>query len=181
MLQEKILIIRYNRGDREALREIYTLYKDELVSLASALLHDKTSAEDTVHDLFARLIDRQDKLKITLNLRRYLLTAVVNGARQRYHTRKRVPECSLENESVPKVQTSDSPETVILHQERQQRLAQALMTLPYDQREVVVLRHFSELTFKRIASLQQVSLNTVQGRYRYGLAKLRSFLNGELL
>ena len=118
MLQEKILIIRYNRGDREALREIYTLYKDELVSLASALLHDKTSAEDTVHDLFARLIDRQDKLKITLNLRRYLLTAVVNGARQRYHAEKRVLECSVENESVPKIQTSDSPETVILHRER---------------------------------------------------------------
>ena len=181
MLQDKILIIRYNRGDREALREIYALYKDELVSLASALLHDKTSAEDTVHDLFARLIDRQDTLKITQNLRRYLLTAVANGARQRYHAQRRVPEWSLENKSAPEIETSDSPDTVILQREQQQLLVRALNTLPYDQREVIVLRHFSELTFKRIASLQQVSLNTVQGRYRYGLAKLRSLLNGEWL
>jgi hypothetical protein len=59
MIQEKRLMMRFNRGDAAALRDIYALYKDELVTLASALLHDKTTAEDAVHDVFAMLIDRQ--------------------------------------------------------------------------------------------------------------------------
>jgi RNA polymerase sigma-70 factor (ECF subfamily) len=45
---------------------------------------------------------------------------------------------------------------------------------------VVLLRHFSDFKFKQIAALQNVSINTIQGRYRYGLDKLRSLLNGEL-
>ena len=56
----------------------------------------------------------------------------------------------------------------------------ALEQLPYEQREVVTLRMEADMTFRQIAALQQASINTVQGRYRYGLAKLRSLLNGEV-
>ena len=82
MVREKLLMIRFNRGDCRVVRDIYALHKDELVSLAAALLHDKTSAEDAVHDVFAKLIARQQTLTITKNLRSYLLTAVANAARQ---------------------------------------------------------------------------------------------------
>jgi len=180
MMQDKVLIMRFNRGDTKALRDIYTLYKDELVSLAAALLHDKTTAEDTVHDLFARLIARQDTLKITQNLRRYLLTAVANGVRQRYHAQKRNPAMSLDAETMPEIEMDNPPDAAAQRDEEEQRLDQAMSALPYEQREVILLRHFSGLKFHRIASLQGVSINTVQGRHRYGLAKLRSLLNGKL-
>ena len=52
--------------------------------------------------------------------------------------------------------------------------------LPDEQREVVLLRLTADMKFRDIAKLQQVSINTVQGRYRYGLDKLRSVLNGEV-
>jgi RNA polymerase sigma-70 factor (ECF subfamily) len=143
MIQEKRLMMRFN----------------ELVTLASALLYDKTTAEDAVHDVFAMLIDRQATLKITQNLKQYLMTAVANAARQRYRTQKRASEVSLDSEKTPETETQKPPESAIL----------------------ALLRHFGELRFKKIASMQSVSINTVQGRYRYGLDKLRSLLNGEMI
>jgi len=181
MIQEKRLMMRFNRGDRHALRDIYGLYKDELVTLASALLHDKTTAEDAVHDVFAKLIDRQKTLKISQNLKQYLMTAVANAARQRYRMQKKVSEVSLDSEKTPEFQSHSPPDSAILADEQQQHLTAALSALPYQQREVILLRHIGELRFKKIASMQSVSINTVQGRYRYGLDKLRSLLNGELL
>ena len=174
-------MMRFNRGDASALRDIYGLYKDDLVTLASALLHDKTSAEDTVHDVFAKLLDRQKVLKISQSLRQYLMTAVANSARQRYRLCKKAAEVPLDSEAMPEPQTHAPPESAMLTDERQRHLSSALSALPYEQREVILLRHFSDLKFKTIASLQDVSANTVQGRYRYGLDKLRSLLNGEMI
>ena len=173
-------MMRFNRGDCDALRDMYALYKDELVSLASALLYEKTTGEDAVHDVFAKLIARQETLKITQNLRRYLLSAVANAARQRYHSDKRKAALSLDAENVAEIETNDPPDLASISDEQKKHLNVALSELPYEQREVVLLRHFSDLKFKAIASLQSVSINTVQGRYRYGLDKLRSLLNGEL-
>jgi RNA polymerase sigma-70 factor (ECF subfamily) len=181
MVREKLLMIRFNRGDCRVLRDIYALYKNELVSLAAALLHDKTSAEDAVHDVFAKLIARQQTLKITQNLRRYLISAVANAARQQYHSRKNDPKISLDAPDVLEIDTNDTPDSAAIASEQKQRLAAALSALPYDQREVILLRHFSSLKLKAIASIQNVSTNTTQGRYRYGLEKLRTLLNGELL
>ena len=174
-------MMRFNRGDADALRDIYALYKDDLVTLASALLYDKTTAEDAVHDVFAKLIDRQKVLKISQNLKQYLMTAVANAARQRYRSQQKVSEVPLDSDKTPELQTQSPPESILLADEQQQHLTAALSALPYQQREVILLRHFGGLRFKKIASMQSVSINTVQGRYRYGLDKLRSLLNGELL
>ncbi len=64
--------------------------------------------------------------------------------------------------------------------EELRRLADALALLPYEQREVVVLHLKGDLTFREIAAVQGGSINTVQSRYRYGIEKLRSLLNGEV-
>ncbi len=180
MIHEKTLMVRYNQGDNQALRDMYVLYKDELMGLACALLHDKTSAEDTVHDVFSKLAAGQETLKITRNLKQYLLHAVANTARQHFRTKARNAALSLDAENAPEVQAHHPPETALLFGEQQRQLAAALSTLPYEQREVVLLRHFADLRFKAIASMQNVSVNTVQGRYRYGLDKLRTLLNGKL-
>lgn len=163
---------RFNRGDIHALREIYNLYKQDCLGLALVLVHE---AADVVHDVFARMADTAKLLRIRDNLRGYLLTAVANGARQwlrRQHDRSR---------DIPATQGHyEPPEESIILNERQQRLAQALEQLPYEQQEVLVLRYFGGLTLKAIARSQKVSINTVQGRYRYGVEKLRSYLGGDL-
>ena len=77
-------------------------------------------------------------------------------------------------------QESPSPEDAVVRAEQCEKLAAALQRLPYEQREVVLLRHYGDLPFKAIAKCQGVSISTVQGRYRYGLEKLRSSLAGDL-
>jgi len=64
--------------------------------------------------------------------------------------------------------------------EELRRLSLALQQLPYEQREVLLLHSYSGMKFKAIAQQQNVSINTVQGRYRYALNKLRSMLDGEV-
>ena len=91
------------------------------------------------------------------------------------------PELSLDADNLREIEMNNPPESQAMLDERRRQLANALSGLPYEQREVVLLRHFSDLRFKAIASIQNVSINTVQGRYRYGLDRLRSLLNGELL
>ncbi len=55
----------------------------------------------------------------------------------------------------------------------------ALEQLPYEQREVLVLRAYSNMKFTTIAAQQNVSIHTAQGRYRYAMDKLRTLLNSE--
>jgi RNA polymerase sigma-70 factor (ECF subfamily) len=59
-------------------------------------------------------------------------------------------------------------------------LSSAIGQLPYEQREVVLLRHHGGLKFIEIAASQNISINTVLGRYRYGMEKLRASMNGKL-
>ncbi len=74
----------------------------------------------------------------------------------------------------------DCPEHAAVSRELAAKLDVARAELPDEQREIVVLHLQGELTFREIARLQQVSINTAQSRYRYGLNKLRSALDGEL-
>ena len=83
MLEDKLLTLKFNRGNREALRSIYEKYKDDLVTLAAALLTDVTSAEDVVHDVFAGFIESSRKFRLTGSLKGYLATCVANNARNR--------------------------------------------------------------------------------------------------
>jgi RNA polymerase sigma-70 factor (ECF subfamily) len=72
------------------------------------------------------------------------------------------------------------PDHAILCSEKSKRLHRAMAQLPAEQREVIVLRLKGEMKFSQIAKLHGVGVNTIQGRYRYGLNKLRSILNGEV-
>ena len=74
----------------------------------------------------------------------------------------------------------ERPEQWAILNEELRSLSQAMAQIPYEQREVVNLYMQGDLTFRQIAAIQNASINTVQGRYRYGITKLRSLLNGEL-
>ena len=63
--------------------------------------------------------------------------------------------------------------------EQLERLSGAMAQLPYEQREVITLRMQAGLTFRNIARWQKTSISTVQGRYRYGIDRLRSLIDGE--
>ncbi|MHC4203921.1 MAG: RNA polymerase sigma factor [Planctomycetota bacterium] len=176
MLEDKLLILKFNRGNREALRSIYEKYKDDLVTLAAALLTDVASAEDVVHDVFVGFIESSRKFRLTGSLKGYLATCVANNARNRNKAGRR-----HQNVEVGAVeQDANRPDAAVMFGEGLRQLSLAIGQLPYEQREVLLLHSYSGMKFKAIARQQNVSINTVQGRYRYAMDKLRSMLNGEV-
>ncbi|MHC4665106.1 MAG: RNA polymerase sigma factor, partial [Planctomycetota bacterium] len=83
MLEDRLLIWKFNRGNVEAVRRIYEKYKDDLVTLAAALLHNVGAAEDAVHDVFVSFLDSAGSFRLTGSLKGYLATCVANNARNR--------------------------------------------------------------------------------------------------
>jgi len=179
MLEDKLLIWKFNRGDLVALRGVYEKYKDDLVTLAAALLTDVSSAEDVVHDVFVSFIESSRKFRLTGSLKGYLATCVANNARNRNKAQRR-RDGAVPDETSSTGSESRNPEFAALFGEELCRLSEALGQLPYEQREVLILHSYSGMKFRAIAKQQRVSINTVQGRYRYALDKLRSMLNGEV-
>jgi len=179
MIEDKLLIWRFKRGSSDALCRIYKKYKDNLLRLASALSNDQNAAEDIVHDFFVSFAQSPEKLKLNGSLKSYLATCVVNRVRNANIARQRQETAGL-NEAESAVSNSKRPEQWIIDSEQLRQLNNALAQLPYQQREVIILHAQGRMKFKAIAELQDVSINTIQSRYRYGLDKLRSILDSEV-
>ena len=177
-IEDELLKWRFQRGSRAALARIYEKYVHALLSLAMGLLNDPHAAEDVVQDVFVSFAQRTDGFKIKGSLKAYLAQSVVNRARDRMRRQR-----SQQRRVDALATTAGNPverNPSLLYGERCERLAAALAQLPYEQREVVVLRTRHEMKLRDIARLQGVSISTVHGRYRYGMDKLRALLNGDM-
>jgi RNA polymerase sigma factor, sigma-70 family len=179
MLEDKLLVLRFKHGNRDALCRIYEKYRIYLLKLAAALLHNVGIAEEVVHDVFIRLAQSSDQLKLNGNLKSYLRTCVVNSARNRVRAEQIRYSVNLDD-IAPIVADSDDSDYWIILKENAVRIDNALAQIPFEQRETVVLHLHGDMKFREIAKLQNVSVKTIQSRYRYGLDKLRSILNSEV-
>lgn len=178
MLEDRLLIWKLKRGNGDALRRIYENYKNDLLALAITLSNDATLAEDAVHDVFVSFAEFVEKLQLRTNLKSYLSASVAN--RLRNLSRAKNQRSVQLNEASVMNSASLNPDESAVSTEESQRISRAMAQLPYEQREVIVLRLLSGMKFKAIAESQGISINTAQSRYRYGLDKLRSILNSEV-
>ena len=178
MLEDKLLIWKLKRGNRDALRLLYEKYKDNLRTIAGSMLHDTQAGEDVLHDVFVAFAENARGLQIRTSLKNYLTTCVVNRTRDEFRRRK-LQTIELDKAG-PISSDSNCPESQAQAAEKSQMLTDALAAIPYEQREVIVLHLKGGLKFRQVARLQQTSVSTVHGRYRYGLKKLRTILDGEL-
>jgi RNA polymerase sigma-70 factor (ECF subfamily) len=177
MSEDKQILKRLQRGDKDALRLLYEKYTDILVSVAVTLVHDVQTAEDCLHDAFIDFAAIVPVLRIHGNLRSYLISCVANRARDLL--RKRARSANVDVGQVELAANTDEPSDRLITDEGARQVYGALGQLPYEQREVFVLHVQADMTFREIATLAGASINTVQSRYRYGMEKLRSLLNTE--
>jgi RNA polymerase sigma-70 factor (ECF subfamily) len=178
MVEDELLKWRFRRGSREALARIYEKYVHLLLSLAMGLLNNPHEAEDVVQDVFVSLAKGAAGFGLRGSLKAYLATCVVNRARDRLRS-ERVRHRHA-NECMAMSWETEGPDRSLVYSERCERLAQALAELPYEQREVVILKIKDSMKLKDIAKLRNVSISTAHGRYRYGMDKLRALLDGEV-
>jgi RNA polymerase sigma-70 factor (ECF subfamily) len=178
MVEDRILVWTFNRGSKDALRRIYEKYKDDLLGLAVTLLRDRSVAEDVVHDVFVSFARSCGTFRLNGTLKGYLSTCVANGARDRNRL-KSGRDTGLDAAETVSANSPEPPEYA-LGSEESDGLQDLLGRLPYEQREVIVLHLHHSMRFREIAKALDVSINTVQSRYRYGLDRLRSIVNGEV-
>ena len=146
---------------------LYEQHAAELLLYGRALGLSHSEAEDVLHDAFASLMRLPKAPERPLH---YCLRCYRNGAlnyRRGFWRRFR-----RELESARWFERTDGDT------DREQAAMQALAELPPEQREVIVLKIWHERTFDDIGDLLEVSPNTVAGRYRYGMQKLRAKLTG---
>ena len=160
-----------HRGDKEALRQIYEKYRDDLFTVALSLSQDIHTSEDCLQDVFAGLVSSPDSFQVRSNLKAYLISCVANKARDRM--RQRISHSDVPNEQLSDLMISDDPANGAISREESGQVLEALSKLPYEQREVFVLHIQAELKFRQIAKLQNVSIKTVLSRYRYAIEKLK--------
>jgi RNA polymerase sigma factor (sigma-70 family) len=179
MLEDRILIWKFKLGNRDALRRLYEKYKNDLLKLTIALVNDVSTAEDVVQDVFVVFAQSADKIQLRGNLKKYLITCVANRIRNRKRDRQRHETSDIDKVDFT-ISEENRPEQWAILSEELVLLSNAMTQIPYEQREVLTLYMQGDMTFRQIAKIQNASINTVQGRYRYGLNKLRSILNSEL-
>lgn len=160
------------RGETDAWQRIYLKYKDDLLTIARSLVYDMNTAEDCLQQVFVLLAS--DRCKIRSNLKGYLLSSVVNRARDHLRRRDAQSNCQV-NMQTRRVDGTD-PAEVLAQNDEIRIVTRALEKLPLEQREIIVLHLHGNMKFRQIAAILGMSINTVQSRYRYGMEKMRQIL-----
>lgn len=188
MFEDRRLVRRFNAGDTQALRRIYEKYKPDLFRVAGALLHDPAAVEDVVHDVFVAFASEAGRFELKGSLKGYLAICVANRARNvgRQGRQRDMQDnrrgCRAQHSSgiEPAVGMCNTPYMLASDAELHERVRMALAGLAPEQHQAIVLHVLSSLRFREIARQTGESVNTVKSRYRYGIAKLRSLLNGQV-
>ena len=177
---DRLFVTRRRQASRDVLRRIYEKYRDSLLILAIALSHDVNVAEDAVHDVFVAFAQNFANFKLTGSLKAYLARCVANRVRDLMRKKRSMARALDSQQNCPATVDLSEPSRLIICNEQLRLLSSALAELPHEQREVIVLHMHGQMRFTVIAKSLGISVNTVKGRYRYGIRKLRSILNSEI-
>ncbi|MGC4100058.1 RNA polymerase sigma factor [Ferruginibacter sp.] len=180
-LTDQQLIHLYMDGDADALATIVMRYKDKIYTSIYLLVKDKYLTEDIFQDVFIRIID-------TLKGGRYTdegkflpwaMRIAHNMCVDHFRKVKRSPTIKTSDDrDIFEVLNFSEPgaDHKMMNGQSHDRIRKMVDMLPDDQREVIILRHYADLSFKEIADLTKCSINTALGRMRYGLINLRKLM-----
>jgi RNA polymerase sigma factor (sigma-70 family) len=178
LLSDQELVHLYMGGNSAALSTLVLRYKSKLYTSIYLLVKDKYLAEDMFQDVFIRVIDKLSKGHYTEEGKflPWIMRIAHNMCLDHFRKTKRLPVIKTSDDvdifEVLNFSVKSVEERMITG-ESQDRVRKMLDMLPEDQREIIIMRHYADLTFKEIAALKDISINTALGRMRYGLINLR--------
>lgn len=180
-LTDNDLINLFVAGNVNALEVLVLRHKDKLYTSILFLVKDKYLAEDIFQDVFIRIIDTMRGGRYTEEGKflPWAMRIAHNLCVDHFRKVKRTPTIKTgENQDIFEVLnfTEDSAEDKMMKKQSHSRVRDMLDQLPEDQREVIILRHYADMSFKEIASVTNCSINTALGRMRYGLINLRKMM-----
>ncbi len=175
------LIQNFQDGNLNALEIIVLRHKDKMYTSILFLVKDKYLAEDIFQDVLIKIIDtiRGGRYTEEGKFLPWAMRIAHNLCVDHFRKVKRTPaiKTSDDRDIFEVINfTEDGADVKMMKRQSHDRVRQMLDLLPDDQREVIILRHYADLSFKEIASLTNCSINTALGRMRYGLINLRKMM-----
>jgi len=180
-LNDKELILSYLDGNEKAFEELLSRHKQRIYTSIYLFVKDQAKAEDIFQDVFIKIVDtlRKGKYNHEGKFLQWALRISYNMCVDNFRRTKRRPTVSptetfdifdiLENQE-------DNAEQMIMKSQTHERIRKLVDDLPPEQREVVILRHYADMSFKEISQLTRVSINTALGRMRYALINIRRMM-----
>jgi RNA polymerase sigma factor (sigma-70 family) len=140
-------------------------YLNSAFNLARWLTRNEHDAEDIVQEAFLRALRSFDTFILGRDARAWLLAIVRNSCRTwQRHNRSHETNVQLDDDSHVAVGAWSDPEAALIKNVNSQTIRQALEGLPFEYREIVVLRELEELSYKEIAEIVEIPLGTVMSR-----------------
>ena len=170
-------------GDEQAFRRLVERHQDRIFGYLMGMVKDRAAANDIFQDTFVRVIDAMRDGSYTHEGKwlSWVMSIARNAAIDHMRKQKKwadVPHDPDEGRSFWETLEDDSPSAnEELHRaEQREWLDEHIEQLAPEQREVLLLRQETDLTFREISDLQDVSINTALGRMRYALKNLRKMM-----
>ncbi|HEV7346791.1 RNA polymerase sigma factor [Telluribacter sp.] len=172
------LISLYIRGDEKAFEKLVQRHKSRVYTTIYLIVKDQYVAEDLMQDTLIKAVDtiKSGKYNEEGKFLPWIIRIAHNLAIDYFRRDKRYPNVVFEDgSSVFNTLdfSEDSVESIQIRQETHEQLREMIQRLPDVQRQVLIMRHYEDMSFQEIADATGVSINTALGRMRYALINLR--------
>jgi RNA polymerase sigma factor (sigma-70 family) len=180
-LSDQELIHFFKNGNSRAFDTLVYRYKSKVFTSISLFVKDKYAAEDIFQETFIKVIDRLQRNKYTDEGKFlcWLLRVARNLCIDHFRRKKNMPTLkSFEDTDIFSTLRLSEPgaDQRITKQQTQDRVRKLIDQLPDEQRDVVILRHYANLSFSEISTIVNCNINTALGRMRYALLNLRRII-----
>ena len=181
MLNDQELISLYLNGNSTAFEVLLKRHKDKIYTSIYLFVKDTELAEDIFQEVFIKIIDtlRKEKYNNEGKFLQWAMRIAYNMCVDHFRRAKRMTKISnTETFDIFNILEckDDHMENSIIKSQIHSKLRHLVDQLPDEQREVVILRHFADMSFKEISQMTRVSINTSLGRMRYALINLRKLV-----
>lgn len=180
-LIDQDLIKLYLAGDQKSFEVLLNRHKDKIYTSIYLFVKDTALAEDIFQEVFIKIINtlREGKYNHEGKFLQWAMRIAYNMCVDHFRRNKRRAHISpTESFDIFDIlpQQELNVEQSIIKNEMHDRLREIVDRLPEEQREVVILRHYADMSFKEISQLTRVSINTALGRMRYALINIRKMI-----
>jgi RNA polymerase sigma factor (sigma-70 family) len=176
------LVTLYIRGNEKAFEKLVQRHKSRIYTTIYLIVKDQYVAEDLLQDTFIKAVDtiKGGRYNDEGKFLPWIIRIAHNLAIDYFRRDKRYPNVVFEDgSSVFNTLdfAEDSVESVQIRQETHEQLREMIQRLPDVQKQVLIMRHYEDMSFQEIADATGVSINTALGRMRYALINLRKQFN----
>jgi len=181
-LTDQELIKTYLNGQDKAFEVLLKRHKDKIYTSIYLFVKDTEKANDIFQDVFIKIVDtlRKGKYNHEGKFLQWAMRISYNMCVDNFRRNKRRTKVSAtETFDIFDVLESkdENMETKMIKSQMHQKVRKLVDQLPPEQKEVVILRHYADMSFKEISQLTRVSINTALGRMRYALINMRKMAN----